>query len=79
VLHGGLGHVPLTFTGLESHRGGRLEIDGVRVDQSVHGDDFWQTDYDPQSGTWSQTFTVPFSGAGSRRVTFAQPRPSVGR
>jgi hypothetical protein len=72
VLHGGLGHVPLTFTGLGSHRGGRLEIDGVRVDQSVHGNDFWQTDYDPQSGTWSQTFTVPCPGAGSRHVTFAQ-------
>ena len=72
VLHGGLGHVPLTFTGLESHRGGRLEIDGVRVDQSVHGNDFWQTDYDPKSGTWSQTFTVPCPGEGSRRVTFAQ-------
>jgi hypothetical protein len=72
VLHGGLGHVPLTFTGLASHRGGRLEIDGVRLVQAVHGNDFWQTDYDPQSGTWSQTFTMPCPGEGSRRVTFAQ-------
>lgn len=75
TLHGGLGHVPLTFTGLESPRGGRLEIDGVRVDQSVHGNDYWQTDYDPQSGTWSQTFTIPCPHAGSRRITFAQGRP----
>jgi hypothetical protein len=75
TLHGGLGHVPLTFTGLTSQRGGRLEIDGVRVDQSVHGNDFWQTDYDPQSGTWSQTFTIPCPGGGSRRVAFAQPQP----
>ena len=72
TLHGGLGHVPLTFTGLESHRGGRLEVDGVRIDQGVHGNDFWQTDYDPRSGTWSQTFTVPCGDAGSRRVTFAR-------
>lgn len=27
--------------------------------QSVHGRDFWQTDYDPATGRWSQTFNLP--------------------
>ncbi len=63
TLHGGLGYVPLTFTGLASHRLGKLLIGGEPVDQSVHGGDFWQTDYDADSGTWSQTLTVPARNA----------------
>jgi hypothetical protein len=31
----------------------------------VHGGDFWQTDYDADSGTWSQTFTVPARDAAT--------------
>ena len=63
TLHGGLGYVPLTFTGLPSHRAGELRLDGKLIDQSVHGGDFWQTDYDPAAQTWSQTFTVASDGA----------------
>ncbi|MDA1040528.1 MAG: LamG domain-containing protein [Planctomycetota bacterium] len=62
TLHGGLGYVPLTFTGLASHRAGELRLDGKLVDQSVHGGDFWQTDYDPVTQTWSHTFTVARPG-----------------
>jgi hypothetical protein len=58
TLHGGLGHVPITFLGLGSHVGGELQIDGKPVDQSVHGADFWQTDYEATKKTWSQTLTV---------------------
>ena len=80
TLHGGVGYVPLTFTGLASHRAGELRINGASVDQSVHGGDFWQTDYDPATQTWSQTFTVLAGAAapadrGPMKVFFHQKSP----
>lgn len=63
TLHGGVGYVPLTFAGLSSHHVAELRINGEPLDQSVHGGDFWQTDYDPATQTWSQTFTVASDGA----------------
>ncbi len=57
-VHGGLGYVPVTFTGLAQPRGYRLFLDGRRVNQSVHGNDFWQTDYDPAKQDWRMTFNV---------------------
>ena len=75
---GGLGYVPVTFTGLGQPRGYSLWLDERRVDQSVHGNDFWQTDYDPASQRWRMTFNLPLngSGAGDRRLRFA---PDLGR
>lgn len=58
-LRGGLGYVPITFTGLRSPHGFHLLLDGRPVDQSVHGNDFWQTDFDPSSKTWSRTYNLP--------------------
>lgn len=81
TLHGGLGYVPLTFTGLRSHRAGELRVDSALVDQSVHGGDFWQTDYDPETQTWSQTFNIPVgatspaSGNGVRVFFHQAPEP----
>ncbi|MEO0416287.1 MAG: hypothetical protein AAF226_15170, partial [Verrucomicrobiota bacterium] len=59
TLKGGLSYVPITVTGLTQHSGFQLLIDGQPLDQSVHGDDFWQTDYHTKSGTWSVTYNVP--------------------
>lgn len=59
VLTGGLGYVPVTVTGLASPGGSVLIFDGKPLDQSVHGKDFWQTNYDEASGTWSRTYNVP--------------------
>jgi Concanavalin A-like lectin/glucanases superfamily len=59
TMSGGLGHVPLTISGLASHQGWRLFCDGQAIDQAVHGQDFWQTDYDASTRTWSLTWTVP--------------------
>jgi len=59
TLSGGLGYVPVTFTGLSSPRGPVLMQDGRPVDQSVHGNDFWQTDYDEATRTWQVTYTIP--------------------
>ena len=58
-LDGGLGYVPVTFSGLKSGNGHLLMIDGKEFDQSVHGSDFWQTDYDPESRSWSRTYNIP--------------------
>lgn len=72
LLDGGLGFVPVTVAGLESPDRGRLSIDGVPVDQAVHGKDYWQTDYDPLSRTWSHTFNIPGTPGRTRRISFDQ-------
>ena len=59
TLHGGLGYVPVSFTGLSSPGGYALSMDGRLLDQSVHGNDFWQTDYDPATQRWELTFNIP--------------------
>lgn len=72
TLTGGLGYVPVTFTGLTSPRVPVLRVDGHPFDQSVHGRDFWQTDYDAATKAWSMTFNVP---AGSRAIEFKMENP----
>ncbi|UCD51203.1 MAG: hypothetical protein JSW27_00955, partial [Phycisphaerales bacterium] len=63
VVTAGLGYVPMTFSGLPDYRKHVLQqkVDDAweAVDQSVHGRDFWQTDYDAETGTWEMTYTVP--------------------
>jgi hypothetical protein len=56
---GGAGWLPVTFTGLASHRGYELRMNGQPLPQSIHGNDFWQTDYDPAAEEWRQTFNLP--------------------
>jgi hypothetical protein len=63
-LSGGLGYVPVTFAGLNGYRRPYLEErfpgeDWRPVDQAVHGNDFWQTDYDPETTSWELTYTLP--------------------
>jgi hypothetical protein len=70
TLSGGLGFIPVTFTGLSSHRGYMLEIDGRALDQGVHGNDFWQTDYDPSTSRWSRTYNIPANGGRPRLIQF---------
>jgi hypothetical protein len=61
-IEGGIGYVPVTFTGLSSYTDHKLVITKngkkVSLDQSVHGNDYWQTDYDPVSKTWEITYSV---------------------
>lgn len=63
ALTGGLGYVPITFTGLSDWRGWLLERDDGAgwqpVNQAVHGSDFWQMDGDAGSGCRELTFTLP--------------------
>ncbi len=61
TLCGGLGYVPATFSGLTAPDGYALFVDGQPLNQSVHGNDFWQTDYNPATQQWQQTFNLAFS------------------
>ena len=61
TLTGGLGYVPLMFKGLTSPRNHQLLFDGQPVNQSVHGNDFWQTDFDVATQSWSLTYNLPIT------------------
>nr|BBD74543.1 fucoidanase [Luteolibacter algae] len=74
TLKGGLAYLPVTFTGLASNDGVELLVDGKPLDQSVHGKDFWQTDFDPVSKTWSRTYNIP-AQAGKTPGVNLQPKP----
>lgn len=58
TVEGGAGYLPVSIGGLSSPVGHSLNVDGRRLDQSIHGNDFWQTDYDSLTKTWSVTFNV---------------------
>ncbi|MGC6427349.1 MAG: hypothetical protein ACON5H_10195 [Akkermansiaceae bacterium] len=77
TIQGGVGAVPVQLQKLCSPKGGQLIqiIDGKRIpfDQSVHGNDFWQTDYEPLSQTYSMTFNLPLDGLSSSRWIFKAP------
>lgn len=68
-LVGGVGFVPIRFEGLS--RAGAYELvelaggKEVKFDQSVHGQDFWQTDLDVASGRFWMTFNLPVDGKPS--------------
>lgn len=72
TVAGGIGYAPLTLTGVAQPRNFTLRLDGTPLDQSVHGNDFWQAQHDPESGTWDLTFNVPL-GPGSRLVEWSVP------
>lgn len=74
TLKGGLGYVPVTFTGLPSSEGRTLLVDNQPLQQTVHGNDFWQTDFDPASKTWSQTFNIPISERSTRSIRLLPPQ-----
>lgn len=68
-IDGGVGYVPIRFDGLASAKGYTLYqvINGKNkpLDQSVHGNDFWQTDYDTTTGTYSRVYNLPLDGLES--------------
>ncbi len=68
-LNGGLGFVPLSLTGLHSHRDFELRIDGQPLHQAIHGNDFWQTDFDPSKQEWTITYNIP-QPVGEVRLEF---------
>ena len=70
TLTGGIGYVPITFSRLTSPKGHTLMVDGKPIDQGVHGNDYWQTDYDPATKRWSQTYNIPQSDQQPRLIHF---------
>ncbi len=72
TLVGGLGYTPITVHGLARPDGWRLEqeIDGTweRVDQSVEGNDYWQTYDDPVSSSFDLVFNVHNRGTNEYRL-----------
>lgn len=67
TVTGGLAYVPITVTNLRTPYNHQLLMDDKPVDQAVHGNDFWQTEYDPQTRSWSRSYTLPI-GAAPRRI-----------
>lgn len=70
-IAGGLGHVPLTISHLSTYRNPELYRNVKnrwrKVDQKVHGNDFWQTDYDAETGTWDITYNVDLDTPGDEK------------
>lgn len=75
VIQGGVGYVPVSFRGLERAEGCTLYriVDGERqvLDQSVHGNDFWQTDYDAKSSTFKVSYNLSLDDVAQSTWVFA--------
>ncbi|MGJ8642040.1 MAG: LamG domain-containing protein [Luteolibacter sp.] len=72
TIKGGLAYLPVTFTGLPASTGYELLVDGKPLDQSVHGNDFWQTDFDPVTKTWSRTYNLPSIPGQTLKISLKQ-------
>lgn len=61
-IQGGVGAVPIQFDGLPSAIGYTLYqvVNGkaTKLDQSVHGNDFWQVDYDAAKDSYKFTYNL---------------------
>jgi hypothetical protein len=80
---GGAGYVPMSFTGLTDWRGwGLVEEtpEGPKpLVQSIRGNDFWQSDYDPDTQRWTITYNINLDASTDaprpRRFALVQARP----
>jgi len=65
-IEGGVGYVPIRFDGLKQAKGYAIYqiVDGkeVKLEQSVHGNDFWQTDYNAKTNLFKITYNLPLDG-----------------
>ena len=61
-LSGGLGYIPLSIKGLNRYDGWQLQelVDGQwnLLDQSVIGNDYWQSTYDPSQDSYTLSFNL---------------------
>jgi len=78
-ITGGVGYVPIRFEGLKTADGYSVYeiVDGKekKLDQSVHGNDYWQTDYDGRTGTCKMTFNLPLDGKSTSKWKLKQDNP----
>jgi hypothetical protein len=67
-ITGGVGYLPISFAGLRKPENFRLlvgrEGELCVLDQSVHGNDFWQAAYDAADHSWTVTYNVPLDTTG---------------
>lgn len=77
-ITGGLGYLPVTFTNLTSYKAWKLEeycggesgmAEWEKIDQSVHGNDYWQADFNAEDKAWSITFNVLLDSSGDDTQT----------
>ncbi len=64
-INEGIGAVPVRFDGLKTPNHSLYQVVNgkqIKLDQSVHGNDYWQTDYNPESDTYSLTVNLPLDG-----------------
>jgi len=65
--------VPITIGNLTTYRNPQLfrKENGrwKKIDQHVHGKDFWQTEYNASNGTWEITFNVDMDSPDDARKT----------
>ncbi|MEX1048731.1 MAG: hypothetical protein WED15_04330 [Akkermansiaceae bacterium] len=65
-IRGGAGYVPIRFHNLKSVTDLALfEIIGgkeIQLNQAVHGNDFWQVDFDETKKTYQLTYNLPLDG-----------------
>lgn len=75
-IQGGVGYVPVRFDGLKSVDGYKLYevVNGklIELNQAVKGNDFWQTDYNSTSHTYSLTYNLPLDGKPASRWILKQ-------
>jgi hypothetical protein len=74
TIKGGPAYVAITFTGLSSPHGHVLILDGAPLDQSIHGNDFWQTDFDAATKSWALTYNLPPTTGEARKFDFTRDR-----
>jgi hypothetical protein len=81
TITGGLGLVPVTVSGLSDYRAPVLEekvSNGwVAVNQTTHGNDFWQTDFNAQRGTWEVTYNLNLDGTNYADLATLMNSPPV--
>ena len=65
-IKGGVGYVPIRIEGLSSSHGYKFDqiIAGKPkpLNQSIHGNDYWQCEYDLATKRYKLTFNVPLDG-----------------
>jgi len=71
VITGGMGYVPMVITNLSGFRNPQLSRkvnnSWQTVDQSVHGNDFWQADYNAANGSWDISYNLNLDTPGDER------------
>jgi hypothetical protein len=66
-INGGLGHCPVTFTGLNAPKGHRITVDEKPITQ-------WQTDWNPATKQWQITCNVPVGENQAKHISLQPAR-----